>query len=128
MNDATVPLPAPTAIPGGIAAEESRRCAHCGSLLAGDGSGDYCCDGCAAAHAIISGLGLDAFYARRAIDPALRPLKPEDDAGVDYVRYAQFDERSGESTLHLMVDGLQCAACAPTWTSPSRSASCWRRA
>ncbi len=86
-------------------------CAHCGSPI-GDGSdGGYCCAGCAAAHAVIAGLGLDSFYARRVVDPTSRPLKPEDDVLVDYNSYVSVDEASGRCTLDLMVDGLQCAAC-----------------
>ena len=87
-----------------------RLCRHCGTPL-GQGQDEYCCGGCAAAHAIIGGLGLEAFYARRTLDPAGRPLKPEDDEGVDYARHVERDARSGISTLNLMVDGVHCAAC-----------------
>ncbi|HLI14366.1 MAG TPA: heavy metal translocating P-type ATPase [Alphaproteobacteria bacterium] len=86
-------------------------CVHCGGPLSSEAIDGFCCRGCAAAYAIIDGLGLDAFYARRILDPATRPLKPEDDSGIDYARRAMTDAKTGMSTLHLMVDGLQCAAC-----------------
>jgi Cu2+-exporting ATPase len=93
------------------ARQDAARCRHCGEVLPAGGAGDYCCAGCAAAHEIIDGLGLDAFYRRRTLDPSARPLKPEEDGAIDYARHAVTDPASGVSTLHLMVDGLQCAAC-----------------
>ena len=93
------------------ARREASHCAHCGSPLGPLSANEYCCAGCAAAHAIIDGLGLDAFYERFSADPSLRPLKPEDDAGTDYARHVSFDVARGVSTLNLMIDGLHCAAC-----------------
>jgi Cu2+-exporting ATPase len=97
-------------LPESVAGAEA-RCVHCGSPIGFGGEGAYCCAGCAAAHAVIEGLGLDAFYARRKIDAAARPLKPEDETVIDYANYVAVDTVNGTSTLNLMVDGLQCAAC-----------------
>ncbi len=91
---------------------EDGCCIHCGSALGTGSEGAYCCAGCAAAHAMIEGLGLDAFYARRVLDPKLRPLKPDEEAAeIGYANYVATDAKTGIATLNLMVDGLQCAAC-----------------
>jgi Cu2+-exporting ATPase len=86
-------------------------CRHCGSSLDVDRTDGFCCAGCAAAYEIIQGLGLDRFYAQREIDPTVRPLKPDDELSFDFGPYIVSDGACGSSTLHLMVDGLQCAAC-----------------
>ncbi|WP_368419175.1 heavy metal translocating P-type ATPase metal-binding domain-containing protein [Rhodovarius sp.] len=53
-----------------------RPCLHCAAALP-PGATVYCCTGCEAAHALITGLGLDAFYARReAAAGELRPVPP----------------------------------------------------
>ena len=88
-------------------------CLHCGQDL-GEQNGSasqFCCSGCEAAYSLIQGLGLDTYYARRSIDPDARPLRPDEEA-----RPADFSAHTattpdGRATLHLMVDGLQCAAC-----------------
>ncbi len=88
-------------------------CLHCGSEVQprGPAAPDFCCAGCRAAHDLIQGMGLEHYYRRRCIDPNARPLKPDEEAtGVgiaDYVR----EEEDGVFSLHLMVEGLHCAAC-----------------
>lgn len=76
------------------------------------GGGDFCCRGCEAAWHLVNGLGLASYYRRRSIDPTLRPLKPDNAAPQrpDLMALAHVDER-GITTLHLMVEGLHCAAC-----------------
>ncbi len=75
------------------------------------GGADFCCRGCRAAYGLVNGMGLDQYYRRRSIDPGQRPLRPEDDAGpVDYSQQARLGD-DGIATLHLMVEGMQCAAC-----------------
>jgi len=85
-------------------------CVHCGAPVpAGAAHGAFCCTGCEGAHQIVSGLGLEAFYRRRAL--AAGSLKPEADAGgFDFAAHAHTDAK-GITTLHLMVDGVTCAAC-----------------
>ncbi|MBP2232225.1 Cu2+-exporting ATPase [Azospirillum agricola] len=93
-------------------------CLHCGQehaeaagTTASDGAGPFCCTGCAAAYDLVRGLGLERYYDRRSVDPAARPLRPDDDApSIDYTQHAREAENGGRS-LHLMIDGLQCAAC-----------------
>jgi Cu2+-exporting ATPase len=88
-------------------------CLHCGQDLGEQNVADsqFCCSGCEAAYGLIQGLGLDTYYARRSIDPDARPLRPDEDArSADFSAHAAATV-DGHATLHLMVDGLQCAAC-----------------
>ncbi|MEX2647678.1 MAG: heavy metal translocating P-type ATPase metal-binding domain-containing protein, partial [Alphaproteobacteria bacterium] len=87
-------------------------CAHCGEAVA-NASGDgpaFCCAGCGAAHGLIRGLGLGAYYARRSIDPAARPPRPEDHGALDPTPFVRAGD-DGTCRVDLMVDGLHCAAC-----------------
>ncbi|MBY6262949.1 cadmium-translocating P-type ATPase [Azospirillum sp. 412522] len=81
-----------------------------GAVTAGDGAGPFCCTGCAAAYDLVRGLGLERYYERRSVDPTARPLRPDDTPAVDYEPHAR-EESDGSRSLHLMVDGMQCAAC-----------------
>jgi len=95
------------------AAQAARTCLHCADALpaATPANERFCCAGCAAAHATIAGLGLDQYYLRRSIDPAVRPLRPETEEVVtDHAAYVRHGA-DGIATLHLMVEGLHCAAC-----------------
>jgi len=93
-------------------------CLHCGQELpagtepaVSDKTGPFCCSGCEAAYDLVRGLGLERYYERRSVDPSARPLRPDSDApAVDFSPHAKPDT-DGTATLHLMVDGLQCAAC-----------------
>src|SRR5262245_35171258 len=81
-------------------------CAHCGEALRGATDAEFCCAGCASAHAIIGAAGLSAFYRRLEDKHAHRPVALETDF-APYVR----TNRAGESEFDLLVDGLDCAAC-----------------
>ena len=88
-------------------------CAHCGSPVAAASSGGqhFCCHGCQAAYALIQDKGLDQYYRRRSIDPAQPPLRPGEDLGpIDYQPLTSLGE-DGVASLHLMVEGIHCAAC-----------------
>ncbi|MBB4265632.1 heavy metal translocating P-type ATPase metal-binding domain-containing protein [Roseospira visakhapatnamensis] len=90
-------------------------CRHCGGPIGGDGAADappgFCCAGCEGAFKLLRGEGLERYYARRCLDPGTRLLKPEaEDALPPYATHVTVDE-AGEATLHLMVEGLHCAAC-----------------
>lgn len=87
-------------------------CAHCGAPLAA-GQARFCCAGCEGAHALVAGLGLDAFYRRRdaaaaASGGALRPAA--EPPATDFAPLARA-ERDGTHSLELMVSGLTCGAC-----------------
>lgn len=93
------------------------HCLHCNEPLAAGGLGSsgidgrFCCSGCAAAFAIIRGLGLDDYYRRRVIDPHQRPIKPDEEPpAVEYVAYAR-EEADGTRSLSLMIEGIHCGAC-----------------
>jgi len=89
------------------------HCSHCGAEVAAASVAgpDFCCPGCRAAYGLVRGLGLDQYYRRRSIDPAQRPRRPDEDAAaIDFSSQAQLDP-DGRASLHLMVEGLQCAAC-----------------
>ncbi|WP_158047271.1 heavy metal translocating P-type ATPase [Skermanella pratensis] len=91
-------------------AELPGACLHCGQEISGRNAG-FCCSGCEAAYALIRDLGLDAYYARRCIDPDARPIRPDEDAApADFSAHVSTGA-DGRAGLHLMVDGLQCAAC-----------------
>ncbi|WP_448192491.1 heavy metal translocating P-type ATPase [Azospirillum sp. sgz301742] len=93
-------------------------CLHCGQEVpagtepvSSDKAGSFCCSGCEAAYELVRGLGLERYYERRSVDPQARPLRPESDAPtVDFTPHAK-PAADGTATLHLMVDGLHCAAC-----------------
>lgn len=88
-------------------------CRHCGAPLPAAGAEDgFCCSGCAGAFALVSGLGLESYYARRSFDPAQRVLRPEDDSAAfhDFSAHVSHNEQ-GQSVLNLMVEGIHCAAC-----------------
>ena len=71
----------------------------------------FCCAGCAAAHALVKDMGLQRYYARRRLDPGVRSLRPDDDPPpLDFAGQARH-EADGTHVLHLMVEGLHCAAC-----------------
>ncbi len=89
------------------------NCAHCG-LEVGPASAagpDFCCRGCQAAYALVRGMGLDQYYTRRCIDPTQPPLRPDQEAGpIDFEPHVRVGE-DGVAALHLMVEGMHCAAC-----------------
>lgn len=89
-----------SALPGAAGA----ACRHCGAPA----DSDFCCAGCAAAHALISGLGLDSFYRRSTAGAGT--LRPDPEAAVPLAPHAT---RHGEDgwQLDLMLGGLSCGAC-----------------
>jgi Cu2+-exporting ATPase len=86
-------------------------CRHCGAELASDAfDSEFCCAGCAAAYGIVRGLGLESYYRRRSFDPLQRQLRPEPAAPEDFSAFVT-SEPDGSHRIHLMVEGLHCAAC-----------------
>jgi Cu2+-exporting ATPase len=89
------------------------QCLHCGSEVGTSSAGgaEFCCRGCQAAFTLIGGMGLDQYYRRRSFDPEQRPLRPDDEAGpIDYAAHSRNGD-DGLASLHLMVEGMHCAAC-----------------
>jgi Cu2+-exporting ATPase len=90
-------------------APAAAACTHCGAALATEARRGFCCTGCEGAHALVKGLGLDAFYRRReTADGTLRPAAEA--PAVDFAPLAR-SERAGEHSLELVVSGLTCGAC-----------------
>jgi P-type Cu2+ transporter len=88
-------------------------CRHCGLDVPDDSPGGniFCCQGCKAAYEMVQGLGLDRYYQQRILDPGESALRPQsDEPARNFSSYVREDE-NGQSTLHLMVGGLHCAAC-----------------
>ena len=86
-------------------------CAHCGvwvEVAPGATGPVYCCNGCAAAAAIIEGAGLQRYYDDREA-PAPRPT------GLDAAALARQLQATavGDTQVRprFCIDGLQCAAC-----------------
>jgi Cu2+-exporting ATPase len=73
------------------------------------GLGRFCCTGCEGAHALIAGLGLDAFYRRR--EAAAGAQRPASLPPVDFAARALPRRGGAEHSLDLMVAGLTCGAC-----------------
>ncbi|MBM3566918.1 MAG: heavy metal translocating P-type ATPase, partial [Alphaproteobacteria bacterium] len=82
-------------------------CAHCGQ----PSQGRFCCAGCEAAYGLVRGLGLEGYYEKRCLDAAAGSLRPDADAPQPDFDGAVQTLPGGGRVLHLMVDGLQCAAC-----------------
>jgi P-type Cu2+ transporter len=80
---------------------------------------DFCCNGCAAASALIKDWGLGAYYRRRMAPAFLQPLDhapkapqaetAHDQPDMDYGAFIQRNHQTCE--IHLAIDGLACGAC-----------------
>lgn len=91
----------------------STACLHCGTEVVpgSPAAPEFCCTGCKAAYDLVNGLGLEAYYQRRCIDPDAKPLRPDEvEAAADLSAHVHA-EKDGSHSLHLMVEGLHCAAC-----------------
>jgi Cu2+-exporting ATPase len=94
-------------VPQAEGACSSVGCAHCGAPV--KGGARFCCAGCEAAYALISGLGLDAFYARRSGEAgAIRPA--EEPPAFDPATHLR-PCGDGTHEIDLMLAGLTCGAC-----------------
>ncbi len=100
-----------TAIPFDCRAEDAApvtaACAHCGQPC----TEKFCCAGCEAAFALVRGLGLERYYQRRRLDTASGTLRPDPGAPLPDFDSAVQASPDGGRVVHLMVEGLQCAAC-----------------
>lgn len=85
-------------------------CGHCAAPVLKGGSG-FCCAGCEGAHALVAGLGLDAFYQRREATPGAQ--RPDADALPPPLATHARPDSEDEHALDLLVSGMTCGAC--TW-------------
>jgi len=102
----------------------SISCYHCGLPVGGEGDfsatvadkkRQFCCFGCQSVCKTIYGAGLQSFYQKTGEENTLAPppkLSAElgsydlDEVQADYV-----DINSEVRTIHLLVEGIHCAAC-----------------
>jgi Cu2+-exporting ATPase len=94
---------------GSLPLDAVALCRHCGTPVV-DSRARFCCAGCEAAYSVVKGLGLDAFYARRVQVGTAKTLRPEAAPDFDFAARTTIGD-DGIAVLHLMVDGLSCAAC-----------------
>jgi Cu2+-exporting ATPase len=87
------------------ASSADTACRHCGLPALGE----FCCHGCAAAHALVSGLGLDAFYRRSTA--AIGALRPDEAVPLVALAPHATQGENGTWRLELMLAGLSCGAC-----------------
>lgn len=86
-------------------------CRHCGEPVPSQHGGEFCCSGCASAYEIVHGLGFDKWYERRILRSDQRPPRPDDAMmATDPSAYVR-TESDGAHSVHLIVDGMHCAAC-----------------
>lgn len=90
-------------------------CAHCGIPVASDepAAQIFCCQGCRAAHALITGCGLQDYYRLRTTTVD----RPGDPAGTVAYDSPAFTERhvrlraDGLAEIAWFVEGIHCTAC-----------------
>ena len=80
-------------------------CPHCGAPSAA--AGEFCCNGCSTAYALIRGLGLEQYYQLRS---NAAPVAADADADVDWSEFVT-PLPDGRSRLSVLVGDMQCAAC-----------------
>ncbi|GIW99153.1 MAG: copper-translocating P-type ATPase [Pirellulaceae bacterium] len=106
------------------AGADARRCLHCGEpctvVVVDERGNGFCCAGCQGAYAVISGLGLQDFYALRQHSRRWGECQPPQPSDA----YEPFDspEFLGNSAPRMIGDGvcesrlgvagLHCSACA----------------
>ncbi|MBK1664502.1 heavy metal translocating P-type ATPase [Rhodospirillum rubrum] len=97
-------------------AEGGAACKHCGLPVPANGpaGAEFCCVGCRGAYGLIRDSGLDQYYQRRCLDPDTPPPRPEDLGPIDFSAHILRQPTADggeEAVLHLMVEGIHCAAC-----------------
>lgn len=97
-------------------------CVHCGlpvppGMINPESEQQFCCRGCEAVYAVISGCGLDRYYRlRREAEAAAQPAR------TTARKYQEYDEDAfrdlycrsaadGLQTVELYLEGVHCAAC-----------------
>ncbi|MEO5327025.1 MAG: heavy metal translocating P-type ATPase [Magnetococcus sp. THC-1_WYH] len=95
-------------------------CYHCG-LTAEEGKAIhqdgrmFCCQGCLGAFRLIHGLGLGAYYDRRTgVGTGLLMVEGSDSSVYDDPEFQKEmvrDLPGGDREVHLLLEGIHCAAC-----------------
>lgn len=84
---------------------EAGACPHCGAPSAAPG--EFCCNGCATANAVIRGLGLEQYYQLRS---NAAPVVGDAESEIDWSEFVSALP-DGRSRLSVLVGDLHCAAC-----------------
>jgi len=86
-------------------------CTHCGLPSA---QATFCCAGCEAAYAVIQGMGLGEFYARRQNELAPASIAPLRDPFATKLAQERFVRSAGPgvSRVEFLLEGVTCSACA----------------
>jgi len=72
----------------------------------------FCCQGCRGAYAIITGSGLDAFYAKRTWEePGITEGAFETVYNEEYLETFIVDRKDANREISFIVSGIRCAAC-----------------
>lgn len=116
--------PSPSTQPATIGAGKQQHCFHCGlpvpsddphRALMGASVRSFCCPGCQAVCQAIHAAGLEGFYTRTPRDGLLaQPPEPPKDLAhydLDAVQEEFVDSLGDERGVHLLVEGIHCAAC-----------------
>ena len=90
---------------------KEKNCLHCNAEYSG--STDYCCNGCAGAHKIISGLGLSKFYKYLEAQTERGNLSLLNNKEIEQIDMTEFiiKEDNDIYVLNLFVEGLHCSSC-----------------
>jgi len=105
-------------------AEVEQTCFHCGlpvprgtdfSTPIKNISRPFCCQGCLSVCKIIYDAGLEGFYDRtpdgQLLAPPPEPPKDIDLFDIDEVQKEYVQQQGQEREIHLLVEGIHCAAC-----------------
>lgn len=89
-----------------------KACKHCGEPLPKKEIGEFCCSGCEGAYAFIQNSGLGQYYTHQQFSENARSLVPEDAPDIKWFdAFVEQDEEHKLYTIHLMLEGIHCAAC-----------------
>lgn len=104
--------------------QSSDECFHCGLPLPDAGvvrhtvageKREFCCSGCSTVCAAIHDAGLEGFYKRTPDGKLLAPpqeLPPELEAyDLDEIQGDYVENLGAQREIHLLVEGIHCAAC-----------------
>lgn len=88
----------------------AKLCQHCGEPIPVHTAGNFCCIGCEGAYNFIQESGLSGYYEHQQLSKNARSLVPEDVPDIHwFVPFITQDD--GLSKIHLMIEGIHCAAC-----------------
>ncbi len=105
-----VPVASP---PARHAARATAACLHCGTALADDLPGDFCCVGCESVHGLLTDRNLARYYALRGDAGSPVTVARPETRDLKWLEPLEARVASAEGACHVELDlqGLHCAAC-----------------